>query len=231
MRGPFGRSGSEPPASEGAPESPADGPAERLSRDRTRDLAGGLVAGVWVEPALFNIGECARLSALIDAAARDRPAAGGDLAGRVHDPRVRACETLWLDDEPATAWAFERLAHLVAGANAAAFGFDLDADPFIEGALIARYPGTMGGHYDWHVDRARRGPAARRKLSVSVQLSPPGAYDGGALTLNAEGHEVTLDRALGTAAVFPSFVLHRVAPVTRGARVALVAWAHGPRLR
>lgn len=37
--------------------------------------------------------------------------------------------------------------------------------------------------------------------------------------------------AQGTATVFPGFVLHRVTPVTTGARYSLTVWAHGPAFR
>jgi PKHD-type hydroxylase len=38
-----------------------------------------------------------------------------------------------------------------------------------------------------------------------------------------------LDRGRGTFLVFPSFMLHRVTPVTRGTRWSLVAWFGGKR--
>ena len=39
------------------------------------------------------------------------------------------------------------------------------------------------------------------------------------------------DRRKGSAAAFPSFVLHRVTPVTKGTRHSLTIWAHGPAFR
>ena len=40
-----------------------------------------------------------------------------------------------------------------------------------------------------------------------------------------------LPDARGTVVAFPSFLYHRVTPVTSGLRKALVAWIAGPRLR
>jgi PKHD-type hydroxylase len=40
-----------------------------------------------------------------------------------------------------------------------------------------------------------------------------------------------LDRSRGAFIIFPSFMLHRVTPVTRGVRWSLVAWIHGKRWR
>jgi len=35
----------------------------------------------------------------------------------------------------------------------------------------------------------------------------------------------------GTATLFPSYLLHRVTPVTQGERFSLTIWAHGPQFR
>jgi PKHD-type hydroxylase len=76
------------------------------------------------------------------------------------------------------------------------------------------------------------GPTARRrKLTFVVQLSAPDDYDGGTLETNADGIVRQASRAVGSALMFPSFVLHRVAPVTRGERYSLTLWSHGPAFR
>jgi len=38
-------------------------------------------------------------------------------------------------------------------------------------------------------------------------------------------------RERGTLILFPAFRTHRVSPVTRGLRVAVVGWIHGPSFR
>lgn len=90
-------------------------------------------------------------------------------------------------------------------------------------------------HYDWHVDVVSHGDRVR-KLSVVLQLDPPGAYTGGELQLSRFGMPTptpielpaaTRDR--GTVLVFPSYQLHRVTPVVTGERRALVCWILGPR--
>lgn len=98
-----------------------------------------------------------------------------------------------------------------------------------------------GDGFDWHMDcGAPLAPFCTRKLSFSVQLDPPDAYDGGDLELAAYqlGYDHALlepqraaARAQGTLIAFASFQLHRVTPVTRGGRHALVGWIHGPPLR
>lgn len=186
--------------------------------------------GLFIRPDLLSPEECARLIARF--ALAPHPSAGGLVGGKPDAARaIRRCETLWLDDGPDTDWLFVRLARLLASANRAAFGFDLAEDVFPEGVQLIRYRADGGGHYDWHVDRGSRGLAQGRKLSISVQLSPHLAYAGGQLLVNPAGHALRVPRDQGTAAVFPSYVLHRVRPVSRGERFALVAWAHGPAFR
>lgn len=105
---------------------------------------------------------------------------------------------------------------------------------------IVRY--DEGGHFDWHIDdvayRAQSypglGAGLDRKISVSVNLSDPSDYEGGDLEFrDGLGRPVAGPdlRPRGSVVVFPSSVGHRVTPVTRGSRFALVGWLVGPPLR
>ena len=74
------------------------------------------------------------------------------------------------------------------------------------------------------------GTGQDRKLSVTVQLSKTEDYEGG--DLEFEDVQTSADfRAQGTVLVFPSYLRHRVHPVTSGIRYALVAWFFGPQWR
>ncbi len=93
--------------------------------------------------------------------------------------------------------------------------------------LISRY--EVGMAYGRHVDNALMGKSgngrkARSDLSVTVFLSDPGDYDGGELMLESPFEEMPIKLPAGAAAVYPSGALHRVAPVTRGVRLAAVTW-------
>lgn len=99
------------------------------------------------------------------------------------------------------------------------FHFEFDDT---EQPQLATY--AAGDEYSWHLDIGP-GEAARRKLSASVQLSNPADYDGG--DLDIWGAPDGGERDWGTLIVFPSYMLHRVSPVTRGVRHSLVAWARG----
>ena len=67
-----------------------------------------------------------------------------------------------------------------------------------------------------------------RKLSVTVNLSSPEDYEGGALELLFDGaHHVFPNPPYGSAIIFPSFISHRITPVTKGTRKsAAVSYTH-----
>ena len=91
----------------------------------------------------------------------------------------------------------------------------------------------IGGNYNWHCDygTAKR-PGLIRKLSMSIQLTPPEEYHGGELqVVNYGNHTVTIPNTSGTVVVFDSKLPHKVWPVVWGQRLSLVGWANGPRFR
>jgi PKHD-type hydroxylase len=134
-----------------------------------------------------------------------------------------------LDDLPEAAWVMDRMMRLVAQANREAFGFDLTE--FAESPQVARYGAEREGHFDWHSDIGAGALAAKRKLTIVVQLSEPQDYENGTLELQPDSNIRQTPRDQGTAILFPSFVLHRVTPVTKGTRWSLTLWSHGPAFR
>jgi len=175
-------------------------------------------------PAAFSAEECDRLAHL----AALQPAAEARLVGQ-RDHNMRRAELVWLDDVPGTGWVMDRLISVVAEANRTVFDFALTE--FAESPQIARYGAERAGHFDWHSDIGDGAVAGRRKLTLVVQLSDPDDYEGGALEVMPAANLLTAPRTRGTAAIFPAFALHRVTPVTRGARASLTVWAHGPAFR
>jgi PKHD-type hydroxylase len=151
----------------------------------------------------------------------------GRLVGQVASD-LRRAELAWVDDLADGAWIMDRMVRVVADANKV---FDFALDDFAESAQIARYGAEGLGHFDWHSDIGAGALAARRKLTIVVQLSDPADYTGGQLELQPDSHVRLADRTQGTATIFPSFVLHRVTPVTAGTRWSLTLWAHGPAFR
>ena len=89
-----------------------------------------------------------------------------------------------------------------------------------------RYQG--GGQYGFHVDgavMALSGDAQLRSdVSCTLFLSEPDEYDGGELIVNDTYGEHEVKLPAGDLIVYPSSSLHRVTPVTRGARMAAFFW-------
>ena len=89
-----------------------------------------------------------------------------------------------------------------------------------------RYQG--GGEYGFHVDgavmRADGELQVRSDLSCTLFLSGPDEYEGGELVISDTYGEHGVKLQAGDLILYPSSSLHRVTPVTRGARVAAFFW-------
>ena len=83
-----------------------------------------------------------------------------------------------------------------------------------------------GDHYDWHVDIGQQANGSR-KLGFTVQLSASADYDGGNLEFLNAAYDPKALRQQGIIVVFPAYFTHRITPVTRGERIAMVGWIHG----
>ena len=185
-------------------------------------LPDGLVPNEFVCQVLaaggaFTPAECAQVLA------GRRRAGDGAVIGTTDAAPVRRSAVSWLPRDPSTEWLYQRVNALLQQLNDRFWRAEL-AD--LEVLQLARY--GVGDHYDWHIDLGP-GRATLRKLSVSVQLSAPQSYDGGDLEFPDVVGPVT--RAQGAAVVFPSYLRHRVTPITRGERWSLVGWFVGPPWR
>lgn len=90
-----------------------------------------------------------------------------------------------------------------------------------------RYEG--GGEYGFHIDGAVMSTGlgdthVRSDISCTLFLSEPEEYDGGELIVSDTYGEHEVKLPAGDAIVYPSSSLHRVTPVTRGARIASFFW-------
>jgi PKHD-type hydroxylase len=88
--------------------------------------------------------------------------------------------------------------------------------------MFSRYEDGM--HYGSHVDDALM-DGLRTDVSFTLFLSEPASYDGGELVIESASGEDAVKLSAGSLVAYPSTALHRVAPVTRGARLAAVGWA------
>jgi PKHD-type hydroxylase len=90
-----------------------------------------------------------------------------------------------------------------------------------------RYEG--GGEYGFHIDGAVMATGTsdvqvRSDISCTLFLSEPDEYDGGELIVSDTYGEHEVKLPAGDAIVYPSSSLHKVTPVTRGARIASFFW-------
>jgi PKHD-type hydroxylase len=171
------------------------------------------MVGFYIRDGFLSPAECAAARQLFP------PPKIGEIAGSGFVPGTRRSRTAFLpSDTPEQRDLSVKLRDAILRANAAGqFLFNICA---LEPPQLAEY--TQGDEYIWHLDLGSQ--RLRRKLSASVQLSDSTDYDGGDLEFwNTE----TAPRTQGTLIVFPSYLLHRVTPVTRGTRLSLVAWAIG----
>ena len=87
---------------------------------------------------------------------------------------------------------------------------------------------TGGGCYGAHVDGAvmalADGTQLRSDIACTVFLADPETYDGGELIVEDTYGEHEVKLPAGDAIVYPASSLHRVEPVTRGARIAAFFW-------
>lgn len=147
--------------------------------------------------------------------------------GGVSNPQFRQTDVAWVYPTRELLPFYALLSRLVAAANET-YGFDLSG--IGEPAQLTEYVAPSTG-YGWHVDLTATSTELTRKLSLTVQLSSPEDYDGGLLELRDGDEVVSGPRDAGTIVAFPSWVIHRVTPVTRGVRRSLVVWVGGPRFR
>jgi PKHD-type hydroxylase len=149
---------------------------------------------------------------------------GGGEDSQVSD--YRKSEISWIPEEPNNQWLYDKITQYAISANKEMWNFDIWG--YHDALQFTNYYGD-GGHYDWHADL---GPGiSNRKLSVVLQLSDPKDYVGGELQMNTGGGITSVAKEYGSLCFFPSFVLHRVTPLTSGTRTSLVTWLCGANLR
>jgi len=133
-------------------------------------------------------------------------------------------------------WLYERMMNLSIEANNELWRFDLRTA--LEAIQYTEYYASENGHYDWHQDIGHGPLPSKRKISITIQLSESEEYDGGELLIctgsNGDGeldNNKICPRGKGVGVLFPSYMMHRVTPVTKGVRKSLVLWVGGSHFR
>ena len=180
---------------------------------------------VW--PSALTAAECDAIVRRAELYADQSATVGFDKASR-SDTAYRSSNIRWLDPHRERD-IVARLMQFVEASNRTNFGVDIVAPYEVQ---FTQYHGDQAGRYDWHHDVWLESPRPfDRKLSVVVQLSDPADYEGGAFEFFGLQHPGATFAARGSMLIFPSFLQHRVLPVTQGLRQSLVTWVEGPRWR
>lgn len=140
---------------------------------------------------------------------------------------IRRTDISWFYPNQNTKDIWDSFSSVVARTNSTFFKFNLTG--FYEPAQLTMYTDRTNAHYSWHTDSSSKDEKTPRKLSMVLMLSDPSEFDGGELQIKTDSDlPISLEQKRGRAWFFPSYVLHRVTPVTKGTRRTLVLWVGGP---
>jgi PKHD-type hydroxylase len=139
---------------------------------------------------------------------------------------VRKSKVKWIHIDNQSHWVYDKIKSFIVEANQI-WKFDLSS--IIDSIQYTEYYDD-GGHYGWHMDIGQS-PINHRKVSITIQLSDPEDYDGGELEIWTGTGIQKVEKHKGCAILFPSYMLHRITPVTKGTRKSLVLWVGGSNFR
>ena len=133
-------------------------------------------------------------------------------------------------------WIFFRLNKIIEDINNQFYNFDLNG---YESFQYTVYHDHEKGRYDFHMDTIMGNNMPddmyeTRKLSMTFLLNEPGVdFEGGDFQINSgqEKDAETVPLNKGRIIMFPSFMIHRVKPVTKGTRKSIVIWVVGPKFK
>ncbi|MFN4151823.1 MAG: 2OG-Fe(II) oxygenase [Candidatus Sericytochromatia bacterium] len=150
------------------------------------------------------------------------------LSNGVENKEVRNTHTRKISLKEDDEWIVNRVYNTVIKANNSFFQFDIQK---MSPLHILEY--TSGCFYDWHLDIGGNISHSTRKITSLVFLSDPSEYEGGSLewSMNTLPDTMNLVQDIGSMIIFPSFLPHKVNPVTSGTRRVLVSWFHGDTFR
>jgi PKHD-type hydroxylase len=141
------------------------------------------------------------------------------------DKSIRSSSVKWVPKDKEWAWLYDKMMAMIKEANDTIWNFDLYS--VLDDIQYTEYHATNDGHYGWHQDIGP-GPLSTRKVSMTVQLSGPDEYEGGDLEYWKGGQDMQkAPRGKGVVFIFPSYMMHRVTPITKGVRRSFVLWVGG----
>jgi len=185
--------------------------------------------GYWVWKKALSSQVC---DYIINEVPKDKLRLGGISDGKLNKT-IRNSDIFWLRKK----WIYNEVLPFVREANIkAGWNFQYDTQEEFQFTTYGE-----GKFYDWHMDTNPKPyktgdlKGKMRKLSVTISLSDGKDYDGGDFELDFRNTSPNKTNRLilkelrnkGSLVVFPSFIWHKVHPVTRGKRLSLVLWNNG----
>lgn len=161
-----------------------------------------------------------------------------ETAGVMEEKKIvsshRESKIKWVPHQDIFLPLYNKCASMIHSQNSYTWKFDLESSR--ENFQYTEYDSKVEGHYDWHVDLGTS-HTSFRKLSLVIQLSDPNDYEGGDLRIfdpvvsDENFPYKDVPKGKGTAILFPSFIPHKVTPVTKGLRKSLVWWVGNSHFR
>lgn len=148
-------------------------------------------------------------------------------------PDIRKSEVSWLLGSVKHYDIYQPIINLIKKINDEVYKFELlDPEPFQITQYDEKNQGFYKPHMDGTYDHVPHGHGVR-KLSLSIQLTPPNYYEGGTFEFPDDKEKFVVEDSMdqGTAIFFPSYMKHGVKPVTKGTRYSLVCWVLGPNFQ
>lgn len=170
-------------------------------------------------PGVLSAAELDQAWGLLDAA----PWADGRVTAGTQSAQVK--NNLQLPQDAPETLALQELVVRALNRSSAFFTATLPRKVFPP--LFNRYGGqanSFGNHVDNAVRFTPDGERVRTDISATLFLAEPDSYDGGELVIEDTFGSQRVKLAAGDMVVYPSSSVHRVEPVTRGARVACFFW-------
>jgi len=141
------------------------------------------------------------------------------------DKSIRSSSVKWVPKNKEWGWLYDKMMAMIIEANDNVWNFDLYS--VLDDIQYTEYHATNDGHYGWHQDIGP-GALSTRKVSITVQLSGSDEYEGGELEYWKGGQDIQkAPRGKVVVFIFPSYMMHRVTPVTKGVRRSFVLWVGG----
>ena len=142
-----------------------------------------------------------------------------------HKIRSNKEQLLWPEQG---GFPFDIITEEIFKVNSEYWNFDIRYIDFAKDPpLVLKY--ALNQEFNWHFDMS--GVESTRKLSFTIQLSDSNDYEGGDLQFGPVIESKPEIKKKGNITIFPSYVWHRVTPITKGDRYALVGWIHGPTFK